>query len=192
MPAELRERDADRRAPAGARTAGESTNTPTSMSSAPRPTNEMPLPPKSPRNSTRTPSGEDHAADGRGGGTRLIGRSSATARIAAIGGTRAAWRAGTIGGEDRDDRADEQPDDDRVRPQHDAAARDLEADRVHDAPSARSTARCRRRRRSRSRATPTTTDSPITDPSTCRRVAPIARSSAISRMRCATTIENVL
>ncbi len=39
---------------------------------------------------------------------------------------------------------------------------------------------------------PTTTDSPITDPRTWRFDAPIARSSAISRIRWATTIENVL
>ena len=40
--------------------------------------------------------------------------------------------------------------------------------------------------------TPTTIDSPMIDRSTWRRLAPIARSSAISRVRCATTIENVL
>jgi len=36
------------------------------------------------------------------------------------------------------------------------------------------------------------TDSPMTETSTWRFDAPIARSNAISRMRCATTIENVL
>ncbi len=41
-------------------------------------------------------------------------------------------------------------------------------------------------------STPTTTDSPNTWPITWRWLAPIARSSAISRVRCATTIENVL
>ena len=41
-------------------------------------------------------------------------------------------------------------------------------------------------------STPTTTDSPNTCPITWRWLAPIARSSAISRVRCATTIENVL
>ena len=35
-------------------------------------------------------------------------------------------------GQDRDDRADEQPDDHRNRPQHDAVARDPEAQRVHE------------------------------------------------------------
>ena len=39
---------------------------------------------------------------------------------------------------------------------------------------------------------PTVNDSPITDASTCRRLAPIARSKAISRSRCATTMEKVL
>ena len=40
--------------------------------------------------------------------------------------------------------------------------------------------------------TPTASDSPITEPRTWRRLAPMARNSAISRRRCATTIENVL
>ena len=39
---------------------------------------------------------------------------------------------------------------------------------------------------------PTTTDSPMIETSTWRVLAPIARSSAISRVRCATTIEKVL
>ena len=84
----------------------------------------MPLPPNRPRNKREQAEREDRAADAERAGTRLIGRSSATSRIAAIGGTRAAWRAGTIADDDRDDRADEQPDDDRVRAQHDAAARE--------------------------------------------------------------------
>ena len=39
---------------------------------------------------------------------------------------------------------------------------------------------------------PTTTDSSRSDTATWRRLAPIARSSAFSRLRCATVIENVL
>jgi len=39
---------------------------------------------------------------------------------------------------------------------------------------------------------PTSTDSPSTWRMICARLAPIARRSAISRVRCATTIENVL
>ena len=37
-----------------------------------------------------------------------------------------------------------------------------------------------------------TSDSRITEPSICRRDAPIVRSVANSRVRCATVIENVL
>ena len=48
-------------------------------------------------------------------------------------------------------------------------------------------------RRPRADATkPVTNASTTTDVMTCRRLAPIARSSAISRVRCATMIENVL
>ena len=39
---------------------------------------------------------------------------------------------------------------------------------------------------------PVTIDSSITDRSTCLRLAPIARSSAVSFVRWATVIENVL
>ena len=39
---------------------------------------------------------------------------------------------------------------------------------------------------------PMTSDSRMTEPSTCRRDAPIVRSVANSRVRCATVIENVL
>ena len=39
---------------------------------------------------------------------------------------------------------------------------------------------------------PVTNDSNITDRSTCLRLAPIARNSAVSFVRCATVIENVL
>ena len=39
---------------------------------------------------------------------------------------------------------------------------------------------------------PMTTASISTEPITCRRLAPIARISASSRVRCATMIENVL
>ena len=40
--------------------------------------------------------------------------------------------------------------------------------------------------------TPITSDSPSTEPTTCGRLAPTARSNANSRNRCATMIENVL
>ena len=56
-------------------------------------------------------------------------------------------------------------------------------------PSARSTPRPRPTSDARS---PMTSDSRITDPSICRRDAPIVRSVANSRVRCATVIENVL
>ena len=39
---------------------------------------------------------------------------------------------------------------------------------------------------------PTTTDSSRSDTATCRRLAPIARISAFSRLRCATVIEKTL
>ena len=39
---------------------------------------------------------------------------------------------------------------------------------------------------------PTTTASSSTEPSTCRLLAPSARSRPFSRVRCATVIENVL
>jgi hypothetical protein len=39
---------------------------------------------------------------------------------------------------------------------------------------------------------PVTIDSNITDRSTCLRLAPIARNNAVSLVRCATVIENVL
>ncbi len=41
-------------------------------------------------------------------------------------------------------------------------------------------------------ASPTRTASPSTDRNTCRRLAPTMRSSASSRVRCPTVIENVL
>ena len=64
---------------------------------------------------------------------RLIGRSSATARIAAIGGTRAAWRAGIVADRIVTIEPTSNPTIDRVRPQYDTASRDLEAERVHEA-----------------------------------------------------------
>ena len=39
---------------------------------------------------------------------------------------------------------------------------------------------------------PTTTDSSRSDTVTCRRLAPIARISVFSRLRCATVIEKTL
>ena len=150
----------------------------------------MPLPANSPANSTAIPpivSTPPITSRTR----RRGGRSIATSRIAAIGGTRAAWRAGntaektvinvptsmpvTIA-----EVGNTIPAAGMSKPN---AASTAFRPSASNTPPATPTADA---------TMPTTTDSPITAASTCRRLAPIARNNAISRLRCATTIENVL
>ena len=70
--------------------------------------------------------------------------------------------------------------------------RKREAERVHQGPEAGRQARFRRATPTALASTPTTSASPATCVITCRSLAPSARSSAISRARCATMIEKVL
>ena len=69
---------------------------------------------------------------------------------------------------------------------------EVDAERLASAPGVRSRGDTPTATPTTDASTPTTTDSPNTWPITWRWLAPIARSSAISRVRWATTIENVL
>ena len=73
-----------------------------------------------------------------------------------------------------------------------AGRRQLQAERLEHRPQTLRGRRCRRRRRSPTRTTPVNNASSITERITCLRFAPIARNSAVSFVRCATVIENVL
>ena len=116
-------------------------------------------------------------------------RSMATSRMAASGGTRVARTAGMTAAIERDDDADR------------ASARTVVAT-VMVTPDAKSSPIARdealgeqdadARGRGSAPTRPTTTPSTITADSTCRRLAPTARSRASSRVRCCTMIENVL
>ena len=94
--------------------------------------------------------------------------------------------------EQRHGDADHEGRDDRAGRDDHVAARDLEADRSEERPQAEGHAHAGRRGRRPRRPAPTMADSSSTDRSTWRRLAPTARSIAISRMRWATMIEKVL
>ena len=120
-----------------------------------------------------------------------IGRSIATSRRAATGGTRAALRAGTI----EDNSVTMVP---TSIPMMTALAGTTAPEPGRSMPSRLITHRSPIASAMPPKTpiadaiTPMTSDSPMIEPSTCRVLAPIARSNAISRVRCATTIENVL
>ena len=92
-------------------------------------------------------------------------------------------------GEDGDEDADEERDDDRARLERQAGARQREADESNSDESPCASATPSTRPTSEA-ITPSTSDSKSTDRSTCRREAPIVRSVANSRVRCATVIES--
>ena len=112
--------------------------------------------------------------------------------MAAIGGIRDGAERRRDRGDDGDDHADHERPDDRGRRDGDARWRGCRGRARRAAPSAPTASRCPRRSRRSTRRCPTSTASNSTEPSTWRCPAPMARSSASSRLRCATTIENVL
>ena len=124
-------------------------------------------------------------------GPKPLRRSIATSRIAAIGGTRDAFRAGTSA----------ETTVTVVPTRKEATTAEIGITMWlagMSKPIASSSAlrppasRMPRPKPIADATTPTTTASPRIESVTCRVAAPIARSSAISRVRCATTIENVL
>ena len=95
-------------------------------------------------------------------------------------------------GEDGDDDPDGERDDDRPRAEHRARRRAGRCPPTRTRRSAASPGRRRPRGPISEATVPIASASTTTDRSTCRRVAPSARSSASSRERCATVIESVL
>ena len=104
--------------------------------------------------------------------------------------------AGLAGRRDRRDQrhqdAGRQGDDDGPGRQHQPAGRDAEAERVEQRLEPGGDADARRAGPCTEARTPTTSASISTAASTCRRVAPSARSSPFCRVRWATVIEKVL
>ena len=174
----------------GAAIIGPSTATPRNTTAMPRPTKSRPLSPKSPRSRNATPTSDTMIPITARRGD-VLERSMLESRIAAMGGMRAARSAGAIAATTV-----------TIMPstydQMNAAA--------GIAMSLAGMSRPRAPRRALSPAarkmpatkptvdatSPTSTASNRTEPSTWRCPAPMARSSASSRLRCATTIENVL
>ncbi len=113
-------------------------------------------------------------------------------RIAATGGMRTRAKRREPRGHDSDKNADDVGRDNRVRLEDQRAARAS----IRRPRSSRARARRSRRAMPNARPTvdatmPTMNDSPRTAAITCRRLAPMARSNASSRVRCATSIVNV-
>ena len=118
--------------------------------------------------------------------------SVAPSRTAAIGGTRVARSAGRRLATTVTMIPTSERDDHRARLEHEPVVRQREADRVEQLEEPVRERRGRRARRRSRRARPMTRASTITELSTCRREAPIVRSVANSRMRCAIVIESEL
>ena len=118
--------------------------------------------------------------------------SIATSRIAATGGIRDARRAGNERGHDGDVDADDEADDDRARQHDEGATREVEAERVEERVSADRDEDAEREADDRRDQADRDALERAPTLSTCLRLAPIARSSASSRPRCATRIEKVL
>ena len=145
-----------------------------------------------PESSSASPPTETIAGDpGRqpAGAARGLGG----ARVSACDGRHA---GGAQGGDERREQrhadADAERHGDRARRELHAAARDAEAGGVEQRAEQPARSRGRRAGRAPRRRAPRTSASPATAATIWRRVAPSARSSANSRVRCATVIEKVL
>ena len=106
-----------------------------------------------------------------------------------------AWRGspGMHARQQRDQRADQQRDDDRARSAITVPLEgSVDADGLEQRLEAAARAGCRARGRPAAPRTPSTSPSVSTERRIWRRLAPSVRSSANSRVRCATVIENVL
>ena len=133
---------------------------------------------------------ERRRATSRTGDTPVF--STATSRSAASGGTRDARIAGNTVARSVTTMPTSERGDHRARLHRDRAGRDAESERVEQrrgGPTARPMPASRPRIDA---SNPIASDSSAIDASTWRRDAPIARSSADSRVRCAIRIENVL
>ena len=145
-----------------------------------------------PRSARRRCRGRDRRADRRSAPTRRLRPSTATSRIAASGGTRDARRAGMTAATTVTPRRRRPP---RSRPSSGFTTRPpagRSSPKPASTPLSRPATPMPATKPSTEARSPITNASTSTDPITCRRLAPTARSSAISRVRWATMIENVL
>ena len=128
----------------------------------------------------------------RGAPSKRRLRSSAISRSAAIGGTRDARIAGATLATSVTRMPTRERPDHGARPNRERSRRDTRTGRVHQREQAGRETDADRETERRTRRTPMTSASPVIDRNTCARDAPIARSNADSRVRCAIRIENVL
>ena len=123
---------------------------------------------------------------------RPLSARATSSRIAATGGTLPGPSRRQVGGRQRDEHADDEAHDDRARLEHQRVLAEVEPEPPEDRLDADGEQHAeadpdRRARRVRPRPA-----SSSTDRATWRRLAPIARSRASSRLRWATRIEKVL